>query len=103
VPPENAPARLDALTVDDFLRCVGESFSIEHETGSLALRLAAAEAAPTPPGARRSFSAIWIGPPAPLLAQGMRRVEHPTLGVLEIFLVPIGADAHGARYEAVFG
>jgi hypothetical protein len=34
--------------------------------------------------------------------QGTYRLEHDELGVLEIFLVPLGADAVGMRYEAIF-
>jgi hypothetical protein len=38
-----------------------------------------------------------------VLPQQIRRVEHPSLGSMEIFLVPIGPDASGMQYEAVFG
>jgi len=34
--------------------------------------------------------------------QGTFTIVHPTIGELPIFLVPIGADAEGMRYEAVF-
>ncbi|MFQ6028489.1 MAG: hypothetical protein ACE5Q6_13435 [Dehalococcoidia bacterium] len=34
--------------------------------------------------------------------QGIRRVEHKQMGGLDIFLVAIGPDEHGMRYEAVF-
>lgn len=34
--------------------------------------------------------------------QGTFIVLHPSVGELPIFLVPIGADAEGMRYEAVF-
>ena len=29
-------------------------------------------------------------------------LEHATLGTLEVFLVPVGPDAVGMRYDAVF-
>lgn len=34
--------------------------------------------------------------------QGIHALEHDKLGKLELFLVPIGRDAKGLRYEAVF-
>ena len=36
------------------------------------------------------------------LPQGTYPMEHETLGRLEVFLVPLGPDAQGMRYEAVF-
>jgi len=34
--------------------------------------------------------------------QGTYRLTHAELGTLEVFLVPIGPDTEGMRYEAVF-
>jgi len=36
------------------------------------------------------------------LLQNTYKVEHDEMGTLELFLVPLGADEHGFRYEAVF-
>ena len=55
------------------------------------------------PGPRNEpFSAYLRGALRPILPQSIYRVEHETMGTLEIFLVPIGPDAQGMRYEAVF-
>jgi hypothetical protein len=48
------------------------------------------------------FNLHFRGPREMRFAQGMRHLEHPALGGLDIFLVPIGADAAGLLYEAVF-
>jgi hypothetical protein len=37
-----------------------------------------------------------------ILPQSIYRVEHDQLGTMEIFLVPVGPDESGMRYEAVF-
>jgi hypothetical protein len=42
------------------------------------------------------------GPGTPALPQQIFQVEHSTLGTMAIFLVPIGPDAQGMCYEAVF-
>lgn len=34
--------------------------------------------------------------------QGTFIIEHPDKGDLALFLVPIGFDAHGMKYEAIF-
>lgn len=34
--------------------------------------------------------------------QGIYSVEHESIGPIEIFLVPIGPDEQGMRYEAIF-
>jgi hypothetical protein len=48
------------------------------------------------------FSAVFRGPLNFLLHQSIHRLEHERLGVLELFLVPIGQEADGFRYEAIF-
>lgn len=48
------------------------------------------------------FSVHFRGPLRPVLPQQIYRIEHGPMGTMEIFLVPIGPDAQGMRYEAVF-
>lgn len=50
----------------------------------------------------RQFSLIWRGPPGAVLPQQIHTVSHPVLGALELFLVTVGPDDQGMRYEAVF-
>ncbi|HVS40436.1 MAG TPA: hypothetical protein VMS17_33065 [Gemmataceae bacterium] len=82
----------------------GTKFRLEEEPGS-ALELELVEVtmmrgASDPRG--RPFSLLFRGPAAPLLPQRIYAMEHERLGRLEIFIVPIGRDAAGVRYEAVF-
>jgi hypothetical protein len=59
----------------------------------------------TPTGAARpgmpAFSLCWYGPVQPFLPQRIYRLEHPVIGPVELFLVPLGPDAVGMRYQAV--
>jgi hypothetical protein len=48
------------------------------------------------------FSLLFRGPAAVLLPQATRALANERLGEVDIFLVPIGADADGTYYEAVF-
>jgi hypothetical protein len=54
------------------------------------------------PARRQPFSLVFRGPGEELLPQSTYLLEHPELGALQIFLVPISRDEGGARYEAVF-
>ncbi|MFC1997303.1 DUF6916 family protein [Chloroflexota bacterium] len=36
------------------------------------------------------------------LIQQIYTFEHPQMGSLDIFIVPLGPDDHGMRYEAIF-
>ena len=49
-----------------------------------------------------AFSIFFHGPPEPFMSQGIRKLNHPILGELSMFLVPIGQDKDGFQYEAVF-
>jgi len=51
---------------------------------------------------REQFSLHFRGPSTPVLPQKIYRLQHPSLGALDIFLVPIRRDASGMTYEAVF-
>lgn len=48
------------------------------------------------------FSATLCAPAGARLAQGIHALQHPTLGRLDLFLVPIGNLPEGAGYEVVF-
>ena len=99
---------LDALTVDAFAPLVGERFVLHDDAGQLELELIEArtidpDASPQEAGSVRTpFAIVFRGPPEPVLSQGIRRLQHEALGVLEIFIVPVGRDASGVRYEAIF-
>jgi hypothetical protein len=96
---------LESLTFEDFTGRVGEGFRLEERSGVVELTLIEVTdlARRENPGPRRSpFSLVFRGPFSPVMPQRTYALEHASLGRLEIFLVPIGPDADGMRYEAVF-
>ncbi len=94
---------LEKLRVEDFSARVGETFRLDPgDGGALDLELAEARGERGDSNHRQPFSLVFRGPTEPVLAQQVWRLEHVDLGVLEIFLVPIGGDGTGMRYEAVF-
>lgn len=92
------------LTFETFEPAVGEAFTVGGEGGAkVELMLVEAERKDAGPQAPRpSFSLLFHGPAEPLLPQATYRFEHRSLGVMEIFIVPLGGDEHGAAYEAFF-
>ena len=100
---------LDRLTVDDFAPIIGDSFALGGDGGdTFDLELTEASTmdpghpATDPEGRRTPFSLIFRGPPDPVLPQRIYRVEHAEVGPLEIFIVPVGRDESGTRYQAIF-
>ena len=51
---------------------------------------------------RQPFSIVFRGPGDVLFPQRIYRMEHDKIGSFELFLVPIGPDEKGLRYEAIF-
>lgn len=68
----------------------------------LALLLSEAEPLHAQAPDKRRFSLIFTGPLAPALPQATYTLEHPVLGSLAIFLVPIARGAGGMQYQAIF-
>lgn len=78
--------------------------SVFAVSGPDGIALTLVEAAPLARQApsERQFSLMFRGPAQPVLEQATHALEHPALGALAIFLVPVGRDAHGVQYQAIF-
>lgn len=92
------------LTLDTFAPAVGDTFTVGGEEGAtvelLLVEATHQDAGPHAP--RPPFSLLFHGPADPLLPQATYRFQHDSLGVREIFIVPLGHDEHGSVYEAFF-
>ena len=103
---------LETFTTETFAGRVGETFRIVPDgvapidtalVDVTALGGAATGAAVAGRGGRtQAFSLVFRAPRGVRLPQQIYRMEHAVLGAFELFLVPIGPDAEGMRYEAVF-
>jgi hypothetical protein len=83
-----------SLTVESFRPHLHEEFRLESHP----VELVEVTEIPREPGGRAPFSVVFHGGPTPPLPQRIYRIEHPDMGTMDLFLVPIGPD----RYEAVF-
>jgi hypothetical protein len=97
----------NTLSRATFLECVGSTFRLHREPEPpMELTLSEAKALGTPGSTyqsrREPFSLLFHGPKSFYVPQKIYPLEHEAIGTLEIFLVPVGPDERGMRYEAIF-
>ena len=100
-----ALAVLEFFTCDTFKPHVGGTFRVHvDDRKPLDVRLTEAVELPAPPGdkGRIPFSLVFVEPDGLLFPQRIYGLEHPEIGRFELFLVPLGPDDEGMRYQAVF-
>ena len=91
------------FSFEHFSACLNDSFRLSDGDSTVDLTLVSVDClgaedsiSPT------SYALVFRGPPGPALPQRMYRLAHPRHGDFDLFIVPIGADDTGVRYEAVF-
>lgn len=97
---------IGSLTHEDFEACLEQDFDIALE-GDTVLRSVLVDVQSRggfdpQRHQRQAFSVILRGPMEPVLDQRIYCLHNQTLGTLDLFLVPVGPNASGMRYEAVF-
>ena len=104
---------LEKYTESVFSECKGSTFRIHLESKGavevvlvdvqgLGVQSSGEDPRGHEPTGRAPFSVVFRGPMDVQLTQGTYTVVHDTLGALDLFLVPIGPDQAGMRFEAVF-
>jgi len=93
----------DQFQCETFQKQLNQVFQIHGEFGTIEATLTDCKKLSGPPTNNRApFSIVFRGPPEPLLDQDTYKVKNDAMGAMEIFLVPLGPDSTGMRYEAVF-
>jgi hypothetical protein len=92
------------LTKQHWQSCLDQVFHVPLPSGqSLTLRLIEVSGLGDKPGtSREPYSLLFRGPPQPAFEQSLIELEHDAMGRLALFLVPLGPDDRGMRYEAIF-
>lgn len=94
---------LESLAAGTFDGCLGEVFRVYPEGPEpLEFELISASGPGENSGRGRPFSILFRGPGEVQLPQCIYRMEHEKIGAFDLFIVPIGSDEKGHRYEAVF-
>lgn len=93
------------MDLEHFAALQGRRFTVQAGD-ALAIQAELIEACRLPMPAtqgRQAFSLLFKGPVEPVLPQRTYRLQHEAdAEPLDIFLVPVSADASGVCYEAVF-
>jgi hypothetical protein len=93
---------LSSLKPADFEPHVGGTFAVEANGQHVDLKLTGVERLGTALREGGAFSLAFLAAPGPFLPQGIYPVQHPALGMLELFIVPLGPKDGGNRYEVIF-
>jgi hypothetical protein len=94
---------LDKVECEQFTPCLNQDFEIVFPDGTLPLKLT--EARPLgvrPESIREPFALTFVAGRPLRLPQGIYKMQNPTLGEMEIFLVQVAADQSSSTFEAVF-
>ncbi len=100
---------LSSLNHAQFVRCLNQTFTIDPGVPGevraipvVLIEVTEYGSGATGPHRQQPFSVLFRGPTLPVLPQRTYVMDHNSLGRLELFLVPVGPDGQGMRYEAVF-
>ena len=93
---------LDTLTKESWSAYLGGSFELVGNGRGTMVLAEVTGLGHGAPGRRDPYSLVFRGPASPILPQRIYRLRHEHMGDLELFLVPIGPDGEGMRYEAIF-
>jgi len=97
-----AAADLRKLKVGDFEPRTDQTFVVKLADLELPLKLKKVNRLGDSGRPDGAFSLHFVGEPGPFLAQAIYPLEHPEMGRLEIFLVPLGPRDGGNLYESIF-
>ncbi len=96
----------EILTLEHFAPYVGQQFHVRFDAAAPS-PLTLIEAVPlfdgpAPGRSRAAFALLFRERSQHARPQALYSVEHEAIGAHDIFLVPLGVDSEGARYQAVF-
>jgi hypothetical protein len=97
-----SPRDLATLKLDDFAAHLDADFEMQTSDGVVPLKLVKADPAGASGREGGAFSLLFAAPAGTSLPQAIYPVTHPALGMMEIFLVPIGPLQGGSGYQAIF-
>ncbi len=93
---------LAALAIGDFAPHQDTTFELKAANDAVPLKLVKVEHVGESGRAGGAFSLLFAASKGTSLPQAIYPVTHPSLGMMEIFLVPIGPLAGGSGYQAIF-
>jgi hypothetical protein len=93
-------------TAEEFRQHLGTRFAVRLDTPRpVELELTEVKdynAQANEPATMERYSLFFHGPDDIMLNQGTFTLEHPSMGELTLFMVPVAREPQGFRYEVVF-
>ena len=94
---------MELLTLEHFSGHVNETFPAALNDGEVSFVLVEARGLPaSPQDVRPPFSLLFRNTASFLFPQQTYAMQHPRLGEIGIFLVPVAREREGFLYQAVF-
>ena len=93
---------LDTLTCEDFESHLNSPFDMTAGDATMVLELIEVKRLPQQARTRQPFSLLFRGGGTTVWPQGIYHLSRAGLDEIDIFLVPVGKDESGVRYEAIF-
>ena len=90
------------LAWDEFSDAVGALYLVDVAGASVTLSLDVAQPLAHSQREGGAFRLEFLGPATPVLPQAIYNFARDGAEPFEIFIVPIGAEPGGTRYEAIF-
>ena len=86
-----------------FTPLLGSTFRMSDTHSTIPVVLAEIGDVPvvTAPGDENRFSLLFTAPAGPKRPQGTYRMQHPRLGEVSLFVVPVGRGATSPQYQAI--
>lgn len=95
-------ADVATLRIDDFAPHCDSAFAMQVAGGVVPLKLTKVSPAGASGRAGGAFALLFTAPEGPWLPQAIYLLTHPSLGTMELFLVPVGPVPGGNGYHATF-
>jgi hypothetical protein len=95
-------AKVSATAFEPFLNRPFQMLSDSAQIELQLIRVSQSKHGGAQEGGRIPFSIEFKSGPGQPWPQGIYRLANETLGAMELFVVPLGTDANGCYYEAVF-
>ena len=92
---------IEQLTHERFVPLMHTYFQVLRQDGEIPLQLVEVSEVQSS-GGSETFSVVFRGPSAAPLPQATYQFRQDNASALDLFIVPIGVDKDGVRYEAVF-
>ena len=94
---------MELLTLEHFSGHVNETFPAAINDGEVSFVLVEARGLPAGPHhSRPPFSLLFRNTASFLFPQQTYQMQHPRLGEIGIFLVPVAREREGFLYQAIF-